>query len=67
MSFLPAFAAIAALTMPRIALACPYCAMGNDGNGVAQVVILGSMIAFPFLLLPPVMRLIRKGGKDLPY
>ena len=67
MSFLPALVAIAALAVPRIALACPYCAMGKDGNGASQVVILGAMIAFPFLLLPPVMRLIRKGGKDLPY
>ena len=67
MSFLPAVFAIAALAMPRIALACPYCAMSNEGNGVAQVAILGAMIAFPFLLLPPVMKRIRKGGKDLPY
>ena len=59
--------AIAALAVPRIALACPYCAMSNEGNGTAQLMILGAMIAFPFLLLPPVMRLIRRGGQDLPY
>ncbi|MEE2750786.1 MAG: hypothetical protein VX519_05105 [Myxococcota bacterium] len=57
---------LVAWAMPAVALACPVCA-GREDAGNARVIILGSMIAFPFLILPPVYRLIKKGGADLPY
>jgi hypothetical protein len=43
------------------------CAGREDGNALAEAAILGTMIAFPFLLLPPIVRRIKAGGKDLPY
>lgn len=38
---------VAAMLLPSIALACPYCAARDDG-GRAQTYLLGSMILFPF-------------------
>jgi len=52
---------------PAVAWACPMCAGREDGNAIAEFAILATMIAFPYLLLPPIVRRIKNGGKDLPY
>jgi hypothetical protein len=62
-----AIASVLAWAVPAIALACPVCADRNEDSGTAEVVILGAMIVFPFILLPTVARLIKKGGANLPY
>jgi hypothetical protein len=43
------------------------CAGREDGNAIAEFAILATMIAFPYFLLPPIVRRIKAGGKDLPY
>lgn len=62
-----AIVSLLAWAVPAIALACPVCAGRNEDSGAIEVAILGAMVAFPFLLLPAVARLIKKGGADLPY
>ena len=67
MSLRTAMGAALAWAAPAVAWACPMCAGREDGNALAEAAILGTMIAFPFLLLPPIVRRIKAGGKDLPY
>jgi hypothetical protein len=52
-------AALATL-VPAEAWACPSCA-GNPGNSVARMVLIGLMIAAPYLASIVVIRIIRKG------
>ena len=51
-------AAVAVLLLPAIAEACPACA-GRDRGGVFYLVMLGSMILFPFVVARVAARAIR--------
>jgi len=54
-----ALAALAALA-PALALACPVCAQG-DRSGSA-VLLIGAMIAAPYIVVAVVVRAIRSAG-----
>lgn len=45
---------------PALALACPYCA-GRSGNPVAQGIVLGAFVFFPFLVAYVVIRVVKRG------
>ena len=64
-----AAAAFALALAPRIAEACPYCAGRGDG-GVARGVVIGAMVATPFIAaaiaLPFIVRLLRRADAALP-
>lgn len=55
-----ALAFATALAAPRVALACPSCA-GNPDGGITRYVLIGLMIAAPYVAATVVIRLIRKG------
>lgn len=56
------FAAL--LALPRLACACPSCA-GNPDGGVARYVLIGLMVAAPYLAATFVIRFIRKGESEM--
>jgi hypothetical protein len=60
----PALFALAFSLIPSLALACPYCAMRDDGSGLTTVYLLGAMILFPFGVVAVVLRFIRNGQSE---
>jgi hypothetical protein len=57
--------ACAALSVwPRLATACPSCA-ANPDDGVARYVLIGLMVAAPYLAATFVIRFIRKGEAEM--
>jgi hypothetical protein len=57
-------AAFAAFSAPRVALACPSCAANPDG-GIARYVLIGLMVAAPYVATTLVIRFIRKGEAEM--
>jgi hypothetical protein len=56
--------AVAALFFsPRLSWACPSCA-GNPDGGALRYVLIGLMIAAPYVAATVAIRLIRKGEAD---
>ena len=55
-----AFALLLCLGAPQSAWACPACA-GNDDGGMTYLIILGTMILFPFGVAYIVYRLLKQG------
>lgn len=43
-------------------LACPYCA-GQEDGGYASMLIVGAMMALPFLVVATVIPLVRRAGR----
>jgi hypothetical protein len=60
----PALLGAAALFAPRLALACPSCA-GNPDGGAGRYVLIGLMIAAPYVAATLAIRAIRKGEAAL--
>ena len=56
-----ALAVLASLS-PAIALACPVCAQGDRPQGTA--LLIGAMIAVPYLITAVVVRAIRSKGDE---
>ena len=54
--------ALFVLATPSIALACPYCAVGQT-NSTANTMLLGAMIAFPFLIFLAVLPALRRAAQ----
>jgi hypothetical protein len=63
---LPAFGTVigALMATPRIALACPSCA-GNPDGGVARYLLIGLMVAAPYVAATVVIRFVRKGEAEM--
>ncbi len=61
MKTLVALAAVCALSVPAIALACPACA--RDTSPWAPY-LLGSMILLPFAVAAIVVRIVRRGETE---
>ena len=59
-STISAFTLLLCLSVPQNAWACPACA-GNDDGGMAYLIILGTMILFPFGVAYIVYRLLKQG------
>ena len=60
-----AAAAFAALfAWPSAALACPSCA-ANPDDGIARYVLIGLMVAAPYVATTLVVRFIRKGEAEM--
>jgi hypothetical protein len=60
-----AVVACAALSAwPRLAAACPSCA-ANPDDGIARYVLIGLMVAAPYLASTFVIRFIRKGEAEM--
>jgi hypothetical protein len=51
--------------LPAWALACPACA-GRDGEGIGTIIVVGTMIALPFLIAGVVYLAIRRLVKHSP-
>ena len=51
--------------LPGWALACPACA-GRDGEGIGTIIVVGTMIALPFLIAGVVYLAIRRLVKRSP-
>jgi hypothetical protein len=62
-TFLGLASALVVLALPLVAWACPYCAGRRDG-GVAQAIVLGSFVFFPFAVTWTVLRVIRSERPD---
>ncbi len=56
-----ALAAVALLSAPALALACPSCA--RDGSPITAYLV-GSMILLPFAVASVVIRAIRRGDPE---
>ncbi len=54
---------LALLGLPEAARACPQCA-GQNGGGIGRLVLLGSMILFPFGVVAVVLWIIRRIESD---
>jgi len=52
-----------ALLLPRVALACPSCA-GNPDGGIARYLLIGLMVAAPYVAAMVVIRFVRKGEAE---
>ena len=63
-----AFAGLIATVMvalgPSVALACPYCVTQNKDAGMAGVMLLGTMIALPFIIFVAVVPAIRRAAAE---
>ncbi len=58
-------AALAAfVALPRVALACPSCAANPDG-GIGRYVLIGLMVAAPYVAATVVIRFIRQGESEM--
>ena len=55
--------AVALLGLPSVALACPYCALRN-GAAIEYSVLMGVMIAFPFVIFMAVLPVLRRASQD---
>lgn len=64
---LRAFGVLAAVLLPAVAWACPSCA-GREGGGPLRLLLVGAMIAAPFVVAVVVGLVLRKqlGGEDSP-
>ncbi len=51
------------LCAPSVALACPYCAVRED-PGNTGVMLLGAMIALPFLIVATVVPVLRRAARE---
>ena len=52
------------LAAPSVALACPYCVTQNKDAGVTGVMLLGAMIALPFIIFVVVVPAIRRAAAE---
>ena len=55
--------ALIALLTPSLAWACPYCAVRGDA-GNAGTMLLGAMIALPFLIVATVVPTLRRAAAE---
>ena len=55
---------LGALLLPRAALACPSCA-GNPDGGIARYLLIGLMVAAPYVAATVVIRFVRKGEAEM--
>ena len=65
-TFAQRFMGIAALTaagLPAVVWACPYCAVREDA-GNAGVMLLGAMIALPFVIFITVVPVLRRAATE---
>lgn len=51
------------LALPRLAAACPTCAVDNQ-DGIGRLMMLGGMIALPFLIALAVIGAVRRALRD---
>ena len=58
-----AVGAFIALLSPSLAWACPYCAVRDDA-GNAGSMLLGAMIALPFLIVATVVPTLRRAAAE---
>lgn len=58
-----AVGALIALLSPSLAWACPYCAVRDDA-GNAGSMLLGAMIALPFLIVATVVPALRRAAAE---
>jgi hypothetical protein len=59
--------ALIALTVPVPALACPYCVTQNKDAGLSGVMLLGAMIALPFVIFVAVVPALRRAAAEDVY
>ena len=52
------------LAMPHVAWACPSCA-GNPDGGIARYLLIGLMVAAPYVAATVVIRFVRKGEAEM--
>ncbi len=52
------------LAVPSVALACPYCVTQNKDAGMTGVMLLGAMIALPFLIFFAVVPAIKRAAAE---
>ena len=52
------------LAAPSVALACPYCVTQNKDAGMTGVMLLGAMIALPFLIFFAVVPAIKRAAAE---
>ena len=64
LTLLSGLAVTAMLAVPSVALACPYCVTQNKDAGVAGVMLLGAMIALPFIIFVAVVPAIRRAAAE---
>jgi hypothetical protein len=57
------FVALAAVGLPSTVWACPYCAVREDA-GSAGVMLLGAMIALPFVIFITVVPVLRRAAAE---
>jgi hypothetical protein len=55
---------LATVALPRLAMACPSCAANPDG-GIGRYVLIGLMVAAPYVAATTVIRFIRKGESEM--
>ena len=55
-------AASVAVTLGSVAWACPYCANQNQDAGVGGIVLLGAMIALPFVVCLAVLPALKRAA-----
>ena len=58
------FSAAVWLAAPSVALACPYCVTQNKDAGMTGVMLLGAMIALPFLIFFAVVPAIKRAAAE---
>ena len=46
------------------ALACPYCAAQDMGDGLGTLVVIGGMILFPFAVVGIAIPIIKRAGSE---
>jgi len=56
--------AFIALLWPGPALACPYCVTQNQDAGLTGVMLLGAMIALPFVIFVVVVPALRRAAAE---
>ena len=49
---------------PSVALACPYCVTQNKDAGLTGVMLLGTMIALPFIIFVAVVPAIKRAAAE---
>jgi len=48
--------------LPAVSWACPYCATQNKDAGVGGIVLLGAMIALPFVVFVAVVPALKRAA-----
>lgn len=56
--------AAAFLLAAPAALACPYCAAQDKGDGLGTYLVLTAMVLFPFAVVAVVWPLVRRAGTE---